>query len=344
MSALDDAAARDRPLGPADERVRAARGVAVRLGLFEALAEARSTAAELAARLGADADALEVLADALVSAGLLRKDGGRYANGDVAADPARPGESGDLRGDPPVAAGRPRGIEPRLLRAVRGFAAGTPSMPRTLSQELYRDAQVLGPRLAQAVDLSGRRRLLDVGGGLGGYAAAFCDAYPQLHATVLDLPGTVREGRRLAAQRPPAQQTASDRETEEGTGAASRLAFVAGDFLQDPLPRGFDVVLASDILHGQRAPDAARLVGALHDALDPGGLLVVREVLMDPERTGPPWAALFSLTLLAASASRCYAEDEVRAWLAEAGFVDVREAVVDSEPWDPNRVLLAAKT
>ena len=57
----------------------------------------------------------------------------------------------------------------------------------------------------------------------------------------------------------------------------------------------------------------------------------------------PRWAALFSLTLLATSGSRCYAEDEVRGWLAEARFVDVREAVVDTEPWDPNRVLLATR-
>ena len=106
---------------------------------------------------------------------------------------------------------------------------------------------MLGPCLAQGLDLSRRRHLLDVGGGLGGYAAALCDAWPALHATVLDLPGVVREGRRLAAK--------------------TRVGFVEGDFLRDPLPRGSDVVLASDILHGQRPPDAARLVRLLHCAV-----------------------------------------------------------------------------
>ena len=308
---MDEAAAPRKPLDPADDGPVAALGVAVRLGLFSALAGGRGTAAQLAAVVGADEGALEVLADALVSIGLLEKHAAHYANAEQAAAGR-------------VAAGRPRGLEARLLRAVRegprpALRAG---LPRALSRALYRDAQVLGQRLAQSLDLTRSRHLLDVGGGLGGYAAAFCDAWPELSVTVFDLPGVVREGRRLAGP---------------------RLEFVSGDFLRDPLPRGCDVVLASDILHGQRASDAARLVRALHDTLEPGGLLVLRDVLMDGDRTGPRWAALFSLTLLAASGSRCYAEDEVRGWLAEAGFVDVREAAVETEPWDPNRVLLATK-
>ncbi len=322
---MDEATARENLLGLADEGPGAALGVAVRLGLFTALAQRRRTAAELARDLGADQAALEVLANALVAIGLLEKAGSRYANGELAAACLVAGAA--YLGDR-VVAGRPRGTEARLLRAVRGIPhSAAAALPRALSRALYRDAQVLGPRLAQGLDLSRRRHLLDVGGGLGGYAAAFCDAWPELHATVVDLPGVVREGRRLAVK----------------TTAPGRLEFFAGDFLRDPLPRGCDVVLASDVLHGQRPSDAVRLVRVLHDALEPGGLLVLRDVLMERERTAPRWAALFSLTLLAASASRCYAEDEVRGWLLAAGFVDVREAVVDSEPWDPNRVLLATR-
>ncbi len=320
---MDEATARRKLLDLADDLPGVALGVAVRLGLFAALAGEGRTAAQLAGALGADEGALEVLANALVAIGLLEKDPPYYANAELAAA-CLVGGSGYL-GDR-VITGRPRGAEARLLRAVREgprpATAAAMALPRALSRALYRDAQVLGPRLAQSLDLTRSRHLLDVGGGLGGYAAAFCDACPDLRATVLDLPGVVREGRRLAGP---------------------RLEFVDGDFLRDPLPRGSDVVLASDILHGQRPSDAARLVRALHDALEPGGLLVLRDVLMEPERTAPRWAALFSLTLLATSGSRCYAEDEVRGWLTEAGFVDVREAVVDSEPWDPNRVLLATK-
>ena len=320
---MDEAAAQRKLLDLADDGRGAALGVAVRLGLFAALAGGRRTVAQLARGLGADEEALEVVADALVALGLLEKDGPHYANAELSAACLVPGTA--YLGDR-VVTGCPRAAVTRLLRAVREGPQPAPSatagLPRALSRALYRDAQVLGQRLAQSLDLTRSRHLLDVGGGLGGYAAAFCDAWPELSVTVFDLPGVVREGRRLAGP---------------------RLEFVSGDFLRDPLPRGCDVVLASDILHGQRAPDAVRLVRLLHEALEPGGLLVLRDVLMDGDRTGPRWAALFSLTLLATSGSRCYAEDEVRGWLAEAGFVDVREAAVESEPWDPNRVLLAMK-
>ncbi len=330
---MDEATAREKLLELSEGRPAAPLGVGVRLGLFAALAGGSRTADQLARGLGADRGALEVLADALVALGLLEKDvsvpqEGRYANAELAAACLVPGAT--YLGDRAVT-GRPRAAEARLLRAVREgpppASRAAAALPRALSRALYHDAQVLGPGLARAVDLSGCRRLLDVGGGLGGYAAAFCDAYPGLHSTVLDLPSVVQEGRRLAAK----------------GGAASRLGFVDGDFLRDPLPRGHDVVLASDILHGQRPSDAARLVRALHGALEPGGVLVLRDVLMERERTAPRWGALFSLTLLAGSGSRCYTEDEVRGWLVEAGFVDVREAAVDTEPWDPNRVLLATR-
>ena len=329
VTALDEATARKTLLELADDRPGAALAVGVRLGLFTTLAPGVRTASELARDTGAVEPALEVLANALVAIGVLTKDAGRYANADLAAACLVQGGAPYLGGL--VTTGRPTGMAGRLWRAVRTTGQRSPSRPealtRTLSRSLYRDALVCGPRLARAVDLSGRARLLDVGGGLGGYAAAFCDAYPALHATVFDLPRVAAEGRRLTAK----------------TAIADRLGFVEGDFLRDPLPGGSDVVLASDVLHGQQPQDARRLVRALFDALAPGGLLVLRDVLMNGERTAPRWAALFSLTLLMASSSRCYAEDEVRGWLADAGFRDVREVVVETEGWDPNRVLLATR-
>ena len=200
-------------------------------------------------------------------------------------------------------------------------------MPLAVSRSLLRDSLVLGPLLATAIDLTGRSRMLDVGGGTGGYTAAFCEAYPGLRSTLLDLPGVIRSARRWLAR----------------SAVAERVEVVAGDFTRDHLPGGHDVVLASDVLHGQEAAEAERLVGACFDALEPGGLLVLRDVLMEPDGTAPAWAALFSLTLLTRSSSRCYREDEVHGWLAHAGFADVREVHVQSPAWDPNRVLLATR-
>ncbi len=330
---MDAATAREELFGLVDDRSGAALLVGLRLGLFTCLAVGPLTAPQLARELGADPAGVEVLADALAAIGLLRKDAALYANTERAADGLVRGQTSFL-GDHLLAGGARTATWNALLRAVR---RGPPrraavrlrrtGLPRALSRALYRDSLVLGPPLARAVDLRGARRLLDVGGGLGGYAAAFCTANPGLHATVLDLPAVAKQGRALLA----------------AGGGPARLDFVEGDFLRDPLPGGYDAVLASDILHAQRPADAERVVHRLHDALAPGGLLVLRDVLMDAERTSPRRAALFSLTLLAMSSGRCYAENEVRGWLGDAGFVDVREVVVETEPWDPNRVLLSTR-
>ena len=328
---MDEATAREELFGLVDDRSGAALLVGLRLGLFTCLAAEPLTASQLARKLGADPAGVEVLANALAAIGLLRKDAARYANAELAAHGLVRGQTSFL-GDHLLAGGARTATWNALLRAVRRgpprrAASAKAGLPRALSLALYRDSKLLGPPLARAVDLSGMRRLLDVGGGLGGYAAAFCTANPGLQATVFELPAVVKQGRALLA----------------ASGGPARLDFVEGDFLRDPLPSGYDAVLASDILHAQRPADAERIVHRLHDALAPGGLLVLRDVLMDAERTSPRWAALFSLTLLAMSSGRCYAEEEVRGWLVDAGFVDVREVVVETEPWDPNCVLLATR-
>ena len=55
---------------------------------------------------------------------------------------------------------------------------------------MFNLASLLAPRIAQAIDLSGCRRLLDLGGGPGTYAIHFCLANPGLSAVVYDLPTT----------------------------------------------------------------------------------------------------------------------------------------------------------
>ena len=53
---------------------------------------------------------------------------------------------------------------------------------------MFNLASQLAPRLAREIDLSGRQRLLDLGGGPGTYAIHFCRQYPDLVAAVYDLP------------------------------------------------------------------------------------------------------------------------------------------------------------
>jgi hypothetical protein len=60
-------------------------------------------------------------------------------------------------------------------------------------------------------------------------------------------------------------------------------------------------------------------------ALEPGGLLLVQEFILNDTRTGPLFPALFSLNMLVGTPSgQSYAEGELCSLMTAAGLRDVR--------------------
>jgi len=174
---------------------------------------------------------------------------------------------------------------------------------------MFNIASGLAPKVVKAVDLSGRKRLLDLGGGPGTYAVHFCLENPGLSATIFDLPGT----------RPYAEKTVAS------FGLSHRIGFAAGDFLEDTLPGGFDVVWLSQILHGEGPEECARLVKRAAGSLIPGGLLLIHEFLLEDSMDRPLHPALFSLNMLVGTErGQSYAEGQVRAMMEAAGARDIR--------------------
>jgi len=167
----------------------------------------------------------------------------------------------------------------------------------------------MAPKVVKALDLSGRKRLLDLGGGPGTYAIQFCLENPGLSAVIFDLPGT----------RPFAEKTV------ERFGLSGRVGFAAGDFNEDPLPSGFDVAWLSQILHGEGPEDGVRLVAKAAKALLPGGILLIHEFLLEDTMDRPLHPALFSLNMLVGTEKgQSYSEGQVRAMMEAAGLHDIR--------------------
>ena len=163
--------------------------------------------------------------------------------------------------------------------------------------------------------------MLDLGGGAGTYAITFCQTQPGLSAVIFDLPGPLTLAYELVST----------------AGLTDRISLVVGDFRTATLPRGFDLALLSNILHGQSAETNQQILTEVFTTLEPGGELILRDVLMNEDRTTPVFGALFAVNLLLHSpAGRCYTYSEVSSWLAAAGFHDL-------EVLETNAVLRAFK-
>src|SRR5919106_1937762 len=126
----------------------------------------------------------------------------------------------------------------------------------------------------------------------------------------------------------------------------TRAQVIALDIVRDPLPRGFDLVLISNVLHGQGVRENRALLRSAYRGLNQGGRMILRDVLMGRARRGPEWGALFSVALfLHTPNGRCYALDEVRGWLRQAGFSGIQGPLRSSPlSFDPDSILIAAKS
>ena len=108
-------------------------------------------------------------------------------------------------------------------------------------------------------------------------------------------------------------------------GLAERIQTVAGDFFADSsLPPGHDTILLSMILHDWAEDRCRDILEKCWAALPSGGQVVIAELLVNDERTGPPAAALMSLNMLVETEGRNYTPAEYAAWMSDLGFEDVR--------------------
>jgi SAM-dependent methyltransferase len=166
----------------------------------------------------------------------------------------------------------------------------------------------LSLKIAGAFDAAAFKRLLDIGGASGTYTIAFLRKNTGMTAVLFDLPPVI----------------AIAREKVEAEGLADRIVLMPGDYNKDPLPAGCDLSLLSAVIHQNSPSQNLDLFQKIHDVLDPGGVLIIRDFIMDSNRTIPKKGALFALNMLInTAAGDTYAFDEITESLKRASFIDI---------------------
>jgi SAM-dependent methyltransferase len=286
------------------------------LDLFTALDAGLKTSAEAARLLRTDERATDRLMNALCAMGYLAKKRGAFSNTPVAACFL-------VKGKPEYLAGLMHSASlwrtwSTLTDAVR---AGTSVMVRGEVNERAEDwleafiaamharAFQQAPAVVKLLDLRGVRRVLDVGGGSGAFSMAFVRAKKDIHAVVFDLPNVIPLSRKYI----------------DGEHLSDRIDAAVGDYTVDSLGSDFDLAFLSAVIHSNSAEVNKQLFRKVADALNSNGQIVIQDHIMSEDRTAPLAGALFALNMLVGTkAGDTYTESEVRAWMEEAGFKNIR--------------------
>jgi SAM-dependent methyltransferase len=289
---------------------------AAELNLFSILARAPLSAPEVAERINGNAEALSVLLDSVAAMGLLSKKGEKYKCG------------------PPVSQflvdGSPNSVLPMVRHmaslwtrwsrlsdiAKKGSAAKeefdfsrNDRELRAFIGAMHVVGAPLAKEIAEAVEPGASRALLDVGGGSGTYTIAFLRAVPEMKATLFDLPDVIEMAReRLARER-----------------LLDRTTLIAGNYLEDEFPGGHDLALISAIIHSNSLEQNLELYRKVFRSLIPGGRILVRDHVMNTDRTRPRDGAIFAINMLVGtSGGGTYTYKEIEDGLSETGFARIR--------------------
>jgi hypothetical protein len=295
---------------------------AIEMGVFTELARRPEDMETLRQRLGLHERGARDFLDALVALGFLERRDGIYANTpetDIFLDKHKPSYVGGML---EMANHRLYGFWGDLTEALRtgrnqneAKHGGVP-----LFEALYADPARLreflagmtgishGANLAiaQQFDWSGHSSFVDVGAAQGDLAVQIARANPHLLGAGFDLPevGPVFE----------------DYVDQHGLG--DRLRFTPGDFFSDPIPSA-DVVTMGHVLHDWDLEQKRMLIAKAHDALPPGGALIVYEAIIDDDRSENAFGLLMSLNMLIETDGGFdYTAADCMGWMLEAGFSD----------------------
>jgi hypothetical protein len=153
----------------------------------------------------------------------------------------------------------------------------------------------------KAIDLTGVKSVVDVGGADGAFVLELLARHPQLSGTVFDLPHAIPGARAEAERR----------------GLGERLATESGDFFES-VPAAGDLYLLKYILHDWDEQACVRILRRCREAMHADSRIAVVEIVLDKHDTSP--GTLMDFNMLTMLGSRERTVEEFDALFARVGL------------------------
>jgi ubiquinone/menaquinone biosynthesis C-methylase UbiE len=296
---------------------------ATRLGVFRAIGHDRKTPAEIAEATSCSTEGMRALCAALVGFKMLTRKDGRYANSADVKKFLLPDSKMPLE-DAVLFLGECHNLVWNLEDDVRSGdivrihdRQHPESFWKAYMGALSSFAKLIGPEIMRKVKTSNPKRLLDVGGGHGRYAAAMCRKHEGLTADVLDLAPACIQGRRIQA--------------EDGTD--DRVSHIEGDFRTCDWGTGYDLIFILNVTHNATEPEVQGLLAKAYGALNEGGSLVIMDAVHNGDDgkldASAGWNELFFFVI---SGAQAWPEPRIRGWMEDAGFGSLRRSQLLAAP------------
>jgi hypothetical protein len=290
----------------------------MQLDLFTPLKNGPMTAEQIAAAIGVGSTRLRLLLYCLIAAGLLTERDGKFANTPeaneflVKSSPSYMGNKhGNLAHRWSSCFKTAESIRTGVPQARLDFSNSPPQELETFLRTINVNTFPAARTLIEKYDFSSVETLADVGSGGAGLAITISKAHPHIRATAIDLPRVVPIARKIIKE-----ERMDD-----------RIDVIAANVVTDSLPGSYDVAVLRGFLQVLSSDDARLAVKNIGAAVNPGGKVYIIAQILDDSRVGPAEAVGFNLAFINAyDAGESYTESEHRAWLTEAGFVDIERA------------------
>lgn len=300
---------------------------ALHLGVFDAMSQGARTAARISERTGASPRGVAALLDGLVGTGLINRRGENFT---LAPDTAK----FLVHGKPSYLGGLMKHVSAQLIKNWMNLTdcvrTGRPSNPVNQQQtgaeffaqfveDIFNNSFPSASAAAEA--LLGKRNsavsVLDIASGSGVWGIAMAKAGPHVRVTAVDWPAVIPVTRKVAQQH----------------GVAGQFSYIEGDILEADLGTGHHLATLGHILHSEGEARSRRLLQRLHDALAPGGTIVIGEFVVEEGRRGPAVPLIFAVNMLVnTDEGNTFTFKQIASWLKSAGFSRPRPLKVPG-PW-----------
>ncbi|MDQ3179222.1 MAG: acetylserotonin O-methyltransferase [Acidobacteriota bacterium] len=304
----------------------------VELEIPKFLSEKILTAKELAEKLEIDPIAMERFLNACACAGLLEQENNKYRNAELAEYFLVKGGKFYLGGQIKRYQNRSYPLWTSLTEKLKTWKYGETNTETPEEEDQGADsmaeqhnlALLHGYALGKAFDFSKYKRVLDLGGGTGAMSIGLCETFPNLRATVFDLPENAEKADKFISE----------------SNLQARIETVGGDITKDQLPDGFDVALLANLVSVFDAETNKKLFSDIYKKLPENGVCIISGWIMDENRLSPEVSVLFCLEDI------CWQSPDVeknfsvyKSWLEEVGFKKIEYKVY----LEPTRMICAFK-